>query len=451
MSLLLTALLHWLRSVRVGRLFATVAISFAMAVGSQYPEYRGVFASVQGMVTNLYLASKSEAARADVVTVAIDDDDYQRFFNGTSPLNPAAVMGLVEALRALEPAPAVIGVDILTEGEEYREWPNRAAKGGVPVVWAASGRYASEPVGFFPWLFGASEELIVIPDKVLGLPVSRSTRDWGMPVFPADDDRNLRRLPRSWLNRNESDSRFDNTLARVVAERYCWPQGCHDHGDAGEVLLTYGSRVPEPRYMVRDLFTCEAWKIPADKSRICEQWGLNSAEAAAKERELLDGKVVLLGGVFGAARDFYPTPGGESTSGLMINALAVRTEIDGPTIVESSRLLGVGFDFATGLLVGFIFARPRRSLRWKTWSSLALVVPAFGLSVLLFWLGNTLWLSWVVMLVSSAGWGIVQENIRHGKHRETVEPAGRRMTTTRVTVERTSVEVGADEGSEPHA
>lgn len=412
MSLLLTTLRHWLRSVPVGRLLVTVAVSFVMAVGSQYPEYIGVFASVQGMVANKYLARSGAAEPADIVTVAIDDEDYRRFFDSKSPLNPVAVMGLVEQLRALQPA--VIGVDIVTEGAEYREWPNRAAKGDVSVVWVASGRYASEPVGFFPWLFGASEELIVIPDRVLGQPVTGSTRDWGMPVFPTDDDRVLRRLPRSWLNRNQADSRFLNTWARVVAERYCGPQSCHDHGDADEVLLTYGSRAPEPRYMVHDLFTCESPTIPADGSGICERWGVNST----KEWQSLAGKVVLLGGVFGDARDFHPTPGGENTSGLMINALAVRTEIDGPTTVESSRLLGVVFDFATGLLVGFLFNRPRRSLRWKTWSSLALVVPAFGLSVLLFWLGNTLWLSWVVMLVSSAAWGIVFENLQHAEGSE---------------------------------
>lgn len=385
-----------------------------LAVLSQYPEYRGVFASVQGMAANKYLAWKGAAEPTDIVTVAIDDEDYRRFFDSKSPLDPTAVMGLVEELRALQPA--VIGVDIVTEGWEYREWANRA-NGGVPVVWAASGRYASKPVGFFPWLFfGASEELIVIPDKVLGQPITESTRDWGMPVFPTDDDRVLRRLPRSWLNRNQADSRFDNTWARVVAERYCGPQTCHNHGKAEEVLLAYGSRAPEPTYAVHDLFTCESPAIPAGGSGICKQWGVSSPEAVAEAKQSLAGKVVLLGGVYGASGDFHSTPGGERTSGLMINALAVRTEIDGPTIVESFRLLGVGFDIAIGLAVGFIFTMPRLNLRWKTINSLALMAPVFLLSVLLFWLGDRLWLSWVVMLVSSSAWGIVQENIRHGKH-----------------------------------
>jgi hypothetical protein len=220
-------------------------------------------------------------------------------------------------------------------------------------------------------------------------------------LYPVDDDRVVRRLPRSWLNRDDEDRRNTNTFARAVAWQYCRTHACHDHGDADEVHLIYGNQPTAALYSVRDVADCR--RPPSDTRQwvACTEWVVKDDDATRS----LTGKVVLLGGTYADSEDFHPTPAGERTPGLVINAWGVRAEVEGPTLVESSRLFGLGFDV------------------------LMLIVPAVGLSVVLFYMGK-LWLTWVVMLVSSLAWNIVLENVDH--HEES-RPAVRRRRTPRPT------------------
>ncbi|HET9384926.1 MAG TPA: hypothetical protein VFO67_07245, partial [Gemmatimonadales bacterium] len=183
--------------------------------------------------------------------------------------------------------------------------------------------------------------------------------------------------------------------------------------------LIYGNQPTSPSSSVRDLATCE--DPPNDEGQwvACTRWMTVDNE---KTREL-KGAILLLGGVYSDARDFHPTPAGETTPGLLINAWGVRAEIGGPTLVESSRLFGLGLDILVGFLVSYFFARPW-SLSRKTAASLLLIPAAGVLSIVLFVFGK-LWLTWVIMLVSSMGWNIVLENLGH-KEKVTRIPRRRR-------------------------
>jgi len=378
---------------------------------SQWVDYRGFFASAVGMATDSFLSdTDSDAGGNPVVTIGIDEDDYKTFFRSRSPLAPRSVLALVAALRhrmAAESAaqgPSVLGVDLLTDDNAYRSSVLASNEPRTtPIVWAASAELAVEPIGFLGWLVGGSDELFAIPGAVLGAPVKgRSAEEWGVPVFPVDDDRAVRRIRREWINRDDHDQRYENTLARAVARVYCRQRVCHDHGGAEDLFLQYG-RLP-PQYTVRDLFECGEWSEDG-----CVSWHPRS-DAGAKLRTS-EGSVVLLGGVFPQARDKYPTPIGENTSGLIINALAVRAEIEGPTITEAPRLLAIGLDAAAGVAVSLIFMFAQVSLRAKTLLSLALAVPALVLSIGLFAGFGRIWLGWATMILAGAAWNVVFENL----------------------------------------
>jgi CHASE2 domain-containing sensor protein len=382
-----------------------------------------MFASAVGMVTNWYLASDAGIGPARVVTVGIDDEDRRSFGPPRSALDPAALIGLVETVRTLKPA--VVGVDILTESKDYQRW--QPGTSSAPVVWAASAQLSTtEPVGFWSWLLGGREELLVIPETVLGRRVSDDGPHWGVPLYPLDDDRVVRRLPRSWLNRDRDDMPNTNTFARAVAGEYCRTRTCHEHGHAEEVHLIYGNQPTNPLYSVRDLAECQAPSTDAGQWVACTQWMAKDNEETRK----LSGAIVLLGGVYSDAEDFHPTPAGETTPGLMINAWGVRAEIEGPTLVESSRLFGLGLDILVGLLVTVFFKMPGWTLRQKTLTSFALILPAIGLSYCLFLLG-WLWVTWVVMLLSSMGLNIVTENVSHDEGHSSNKPTKLRKSVSR--------------------
>jgi len=446
----LPAFVRRLTPRQAGRWISTALITLIVSVASQYPDFRGVFAGVVGGVSNRYLSWTSPLGSTEIATVAIDDDDYRRFFDARSPLDPVAVVGLVETLRALRPA--VLGVDLLTEDDAYKDWPQgRAMKeafttqqrpdvSSVPVVWAASAQSSTEAVGFFGWLFGGQDEIVVIPGSVLGTAAREDRPDWGIPIFPLDDDRTVRRLPRSWLNRERDDIASTNTFARAVAWRYCRTRSCHDHEGADEVLLTFGRSSSLRTYSVRDLLECGESTLPVGASGTCRNWRLK-VDATGRA---WSNTILLIGGTFSASRDAYPSPAGESTPGLMLNALGIRAEIEGPTLVESSKLFGLVLDIVVGLIVGYLFKKPGKSLRWKTWASLLLIFPAFLLSVgLFFWL-DMLWVTWVVMLVSSMAWNVVIENLSHHDHPSNTSGPVRKSTSIleRTTVSDTEIQEG---------
>ena len=439
--LVLPRFLRRLTPRQARRAVVTVLFTVGTAVLSQYPDYRGAYANVVGAVSDVYLSRADTQGSTDIALVTIDEADYQQFFDARSPLDPVAVVSLVETLRQLRPA--VVGVDILTEDDAYSGWPQgkameeafpagpRTEVSSVPVVWAASAQFSAEGPNFLQWLFSGEDEIVVVPGSVLGEAAGENRSDWGVPVFRPDDDRSVRRLPRQWLNRNRNDKPNSNTFARAVAWRYCWTRTCHEHGRTSEVFLGSARRSIPRTYAVRDLLTCLPAASEAGASGVCRSWELNPDAAAGS----WSNTILIVGGSFAAARDAYPTAAGESTPGLMLNALGVRAETEGPTLVEPSRLFGLALDIIAGFAVGWFFQQTGRSLRWKTVASLSLIGPAFAVSFGLF-LMDRLWVTWVVMLLSSMGWNIVSENILHPSPK--TNPPGPVRRSTRV-VERTTV------------
>ena len=394
-------------------LFATVA-----AVVVQFIEFKGLLSGAEGALADVYV-SHARAARAapTIVAVAIDNGDFESYFDQSSPLDDEAVLTVVSALANQGPRPAVIAVDLLTDSDSYR---SRSPSSDTPVVWTAEAEYWRwRSVNFGSWLGGKHDELIVTPGKVLGESVismeksaDGTSRDaaagdsdrvirWGVPIFPRDDDRAVRRLHRRLHPEGEEnpDGHQDrptsiSTFAKVIADQYCGADGSRCPGrdvDADEIFVTYDSSVVTRR--LSDLLDCE-W--PANKAGegACTQW---RPKAAAAE---LEGAIVLLGGTFAESRDFYDTPIGPNTPGLLVNAHAVRAEISGGGLRETWRPLAFGADIMLGTVIGLVFeAAPAFSGALIVAGAAASVLSLLILVLLSWGFSTPLWLVLVLAVL----------------------------------------------------
>jgi CHASE2 domain-containing sensor protein len=404
-----------------------ILVIVLLAFALQFLEYAGVFASGESKVADFYLSkAKPSNDRRRVLTIGIIEDEYSKWFNSTSPLDPLGVAQLVASLGRLKPR--AVGVDILTEWNETTiKNPDlqqtlteiRQLNKETPIVWASSAKGEVKPPSFWHWLTGHHDTIAVEPGKVLGHDVGDGETDkWGVPVFPLDHDRSVRRFPRTWSNLYDNELEYPSTFARQVAAEFCqWPgSGCRNLGDAKEVFLSY-EQTPASLatdFSVGDLFECEP-ALPADQ--ICRKWVPKTGA------RLPEDVAILLGGTFKASRDFYATPLGENTAGLLINARAVEAEMIGPRVLEASRGLSFVLDVIIGALITGIFSfTPKwlatlsrsRALGLRVVVSFALGALAIPFSYFLFTMG-VLWLSWVGMLLTVLSWHVILEQFHHDK------------------------------------
>src|SRR5215475_3689211 len=187
------------------------ALIVLFAVLMRWSDFKGVFDGAQGPMTALYLwLSPHVSSQPQIVTIAIDDKDYENLFGKVSPLEPSSVKALVSAIQN-SIGPSVIGVDLLTADDDYNDGYAAPKLAADPrIVWAASVQAASSTsVSFVSWFFGSHEEPIAIPSKVLGSEAGDKSYQtdvergklWGLPLFPHEGDQIVRKFPRVWKNR----------------------------------------------------------------------------------------------------------------------------------------------------------------------------------------------------------------------------------------------------------
>ena len=407
------------------------AVILMLVVVLQFLEYHGAFAVAEGKIADYYLRNAARtSAEHRVVTIAITNDDYAKSFGSTSPLNQEAVTSLIAAVLDLKPT--VIGVDLLTDSWKPFTDSNvdsRVRQSPVPIVWASSGTGDAETTDFPHWLQGHHDEMVITPSPVLGEPVTtESTVFWGVPIFPLDHDRGVRRFPREWLWA-EKHQKQTNTFAREIAAKHCRVAGvqCTELGDAEEVFISYESSSvvspPAADFSIADLFEC------ASEKPICTEWRVKGGVSLPKNVG------VLLGGTFDQSRDFYPTPIHARTPGLIINARAVEAEFKGPKVLEATHLFSILFDVLIGCLIIRIFGLShepferlltrlpmRLSGQTASWLFLILrvvacallAIPAVLTSRMLFEFG-ILWISWVGMILTTLGWHVIVDLLKHSR------------------------------------
>jgi CHASE2 domain-containing sensor protein len=330
-------------------------------------EILGWLEPIQRAGLDFFLRAEQPVRTNDLFIVGITDDDYNTYFDGKSPLNPCVVMQLVR--KVADAHPAVIGVDLDTSSTDYamlscppeNRPPEAPEIAGTKIVWALVPEELEKAPG----------TLHFKDARVTGRQFS-DTLEVGIPVFPVDGDGLVRKFAgefRTDLLTGHSVRQSNvESLPRAVAKAYAESKELtfHEHEEG---ILRFTGQASPFHIIQADDFLHDA----ADPAFGKPDFGA------------LSGKIVLIGGMYRAARDRYPTPVG-TIAGVELIAHAVRSDLMGGGIREASHALAFVLDLIAGTIVVAIYFRWERDhFRRAFWVSMALVpLLSFAFSVLAF-------------------------------------------------------------------
>src|ERR1017187_3421960 len=313
-------------------------------------------------------SGKQWTVSPDVVVVSITDDDYQTMFGGISPLNPGKLMEVIDAILA--GGPKAVGVDFDTSA-----WAGPPAQyAGKRIVWAREA-------------LGKTGSLTMA--KVLG---GTEKVCFGVPAYFPDDDGIVREYKEFIQG---ADRQYYPSLAfNLVEVSRRGPQACRgalpnlDQSQSAESAKV-NFRGPKSAFDHLSITTLKTLK-----------------DAPAWAAKPLQGKIVLLGGAYRAARDAYPTPLSYQ-DGVDIIANTVDMNLPGNKELRDTPvwLKLAGYIEGVVLLAGLYFVS-------RTWSLLIglLVTPVFAL--LLNWLAFQ-WAGTFVSFVPCFAGIVVHEIVEH--------------------------------------
>lgn len=224
---------------------------------------------------------------SDVAIVYIDDADYEKMFQGKSPLDSARLLELIQAIA--RGRPKVIGVDIETRSDQFREF--ETPQGLPPIVWAQDGVFSNREGKYH--LF-----------NVLGRKNSATLS--GPVVLKLDSDGAVRHYTRLIATQKEDLPSF--TWA-VVSEYL--PDKKTLNASKDELLIRFAG---DPKGSHRVRLTASRVLDISDG----QGWQSNSP---------IKDKIVLLGGAY-AASDEHATPVGWML-GVEVLAYSIETELQG--------------------------------------------------------------------------------------------------------------------------
>ncbi len=338
--------------------------------------------------TWLHLTTSLEAQH--VVIVGITDDDYRntKLFNNTSPLKRSALQQVLKNIVLGNPR--VIGVDLDTADGDPREGePRESRDNSPPIVWAREAEISHDSI---------VEKLL----PVLGQE-NPHNGETGLALLPLDWDGVVRRYRRVFrLNEHDRVASFPWAVATryAVVSGLCevgTPAGNTKRGDRsfcktfGDMPTPEGDALEEPIVLN---FSGERYRFP----RLTAGQVLQAADGDAwAQHGPLTGKIVLLGGMYRAARDEHVTPVGVRT-GVELMAQAIETELQGGGIRFANHLWILVLEILVGMVL--VVLHYSFSLGWAVILSIV-AIPV--LTCLGSWLAfNTfaLWASFIPIVVS---------------------------------------------------
>jgi CHASE2 domain-containing sensor protein len=298
------------------------------------------------------------AAQSDVVVVRINDADHDTLFGGVTPLDPATVLRVVDAIA--RGRPKVIGVDLESGAPAYAVVPDSVR--GVPVVWARDARCVD----------GDGNPLAACEPQDLKLGGVRGrtgpVRQTGMALLSPDGDGTLRRYRQSLGTASDAQPTFATALLRAAEDSL--PPG-------RERLITYRPLPVQP--------LTAGWVLANE----------NSADYLG-DAGVLKGKRVLLGAAHSATRDWHNTPLGLK-AGVEVWAQVVDSELrGGGTAPPHPVWVGVlQFAAAVGLVLLFHLLPLERAV----WAGVVAVPVGSGLCSLAAFGSPWFWMYFVPILV----------------------------------------------------
>lgn len=325
-------------------------------------EKNGWLRFAETAVLDRFLATKSSSVAPHVAIVAITEQDHQQLFGGKSILDPATVQDIVKAVARAEPG--VIGVDLGTADESYLKLPPFDVK--PAIVWARTATLIPEERSLVEMLnpFGEHSDRFV-PGPLFGRQESDEKVLSGLALAPVDSDRSIRHYIREFDvlkadTTGTEDVRMDSFHWAVTRE-YCRLTGDQE---CQEVL----QKTDHHHDLILNV-TIDPYKIlkpiPARRllgDSIDSVWRDDDGTLRPPLKELLRGKIVLLGGMYQAACDEHNTAVGIQY-GVELIAEAIESEFRGGDIrpVGEGRLISL--DIASGVL--FVVLTYYCSRGWK--------------------------------------------------------------------------------------
>jgi CHASE2 domain-containing sensor protein len=268
------------------------------------------FHAFETAALDAFLSLRTSRPSTDITIVEIDDDDYARLFHESSPLDPAVITQLLDAIAAS--GPRVIGVDLDLSAARFAElpvtrWPN--------TVWAAA-----------PILHG---KLLAAAPPVGGarIPPLHS----GIAAIPLDTDCRVRRFRRVFATPAGPRLAFSEAVVEAFRERGRYPRPEEDLD-----LNFFG-----------------------DEYRFDHQTATNVLKASGLPawRGALAGRIVLVGGTYGPACDRHYTPADTDYTprpGVEIMAAAIESDLHHGGVTRANEFAMVFAEVLASLLIVFV-------------------------------------------------------------------------------------------------
>jgi CHASE2 domain-containing sensor protein len=364
-------------------LHATVWIA-VIALGMKFAEARGWLRGLEAAGLDTLVRQQPADTSRHIFIVEITDHDYSGpFFGSKSPLNAESLGQLIARVRSVVGERGVVGVDIDTSDPGFRLLKDKyGLHRHSNIVWARlPTRMPDEPEGGHVALGSLGSVLGESPPH--NLPV-------GVPIFPADPDGAVRKYHRAF-SLSQSHEEMVPSLAWAMLQKTQRPQT--EAADEERFFNFRGDRTKFPVISAAQFL--ESFK----------------AEDAAR---VLEGKLVLIGGTFSAARDVYITSRGRM-AGVELIAHALDSDLRGIGIREFSHALALPIDVVLGYLVVAAF----HFIPWVRvafWACLLVMVPATFLASLCVARTSGYWLNFVPLVIGVIIHQLLEQNKTH-RHR----------------------------------
>ena len=310
---------HWFREIRIVLLISVVTAVAANA---------GWFDGFETAWVDAILQLLPRRTAEHVSVVEITEEDYATRFHSTSPLDPKTLRGLLAAIARGRPRLVVIDLEtrpgiiarVGSDPDEPAHWP--------PSVWAR------------PDVLTGGEPPTEHDPSVLT----------GVAEFPIDRDGVIRRHERL-IRPHEGAEPPSSSLPWAAVTTHC------SLGGTEAVCNQIGREQPDEGLLMNfagDRFDFERMTASA-------MLAASSGEGWSTERGPLFGKIVLLGGLYWAARDQHATPLGR-THGVYIVAQAIESELQGLGIRRTQE----GTMFLMDVLCGLVIVLVHHQLKLPT-------------------------------------------------------------------------------------
>lgn len=326
-----------------------------------------------------FLLLKKPLEAEHVVLVSITKDDYKEYFGEKSPLDPARLKQIIDAVA--KGHPAVIGVDLDTSSTIFRDLQPPSSS---PVVWARDAEMiATDGQGvkqksfaqiarglltrILPFLFKPEEQRFNV-SNVLG----RSSKEFpsGLALVPRDGDSTIRRYRRQFKT-TEPDSPVMDSFSWAIVKEYRRRAGHKvEEAEEGEEDWVLNAAVDE--YSFKPITTI---KPLLDN--------LSDSEGWQGDRGPIKDKIVLIGGMYPTSRDQHYTLDGPKY-GVELLAYAIESDLQGKNIRPPSKYWVWFSELLVGFALVLVHARFKERPKQLRYTLIAIPVLALLASFLIF-------------------------------------------------------------------